>query len=75
MTGQEAAQADGVALPGTQVLPAVLAALGNASVVAAVGGSGLLAPLGLTSRVRDWDITTDASPQAVRAALTAAGIA
>lgn len=74
MTGQEPAQADGVARPGAQVLQAVLAALSNAGIVAAVGGSGLLAALGLTSRVRDWDITTDASPQTVKAALAAAGI-
>ncbi|HEV2370858.1 MAG TPA: hypothetical protein VGS19_01705 [Streptosporangiaceae bacterium] len=74
MTGEEPAQADGVAKPPIQVLQTVLAALSNAGIVAAIGGSGLLAALGLTSRVRDWDITTDASPQAVKAALAAAGI-
>ena len=64
----------GVEMPGTEVLRAVLAALGDAGIEAAVGGSGLLAALGLVVRVRDWDLTTDADPPAVEAALTSAGI-
>lgn len=71
---QESTQADGLVRPGTQVLRAVLTALGKAGITAAVGGSGLLAALGLARRVRDWDVTTDASVQAVEAALTAVGI-
>jgi hypothetical protein len=35
----------------------------------ALGGSGLLAALGLADHVRDWDVTTDAPIEAVRAAL------
>ena len=42
--------------------------------VSALGGSGLLAALGLTDRVRDWDLTTDAEPEVVAAALGAAGL-
>lgn len=42
--------------------------------MAALGGSGLLAALGLTGHVRDWDVTTDAGPHAVQDALAAAGI-
>ena len=53
------------------VLRAVLAALDEVGVVAALGGSGLLAALGLVDRVRDWDVTTDADPDVVRSALDA----
>ena len=38
-------------------------------VACALGGSGLLAALGLAREVRDWDLTTDAPPDLVRAAL------
>lgn len=67
-------QSGEVAMPSTEVLRTVLAALGDAGIAAAVGGSGLLAAHGLVSRVRDWDLTTDADPPAVKAALTSAGI-
>jgi hypothetical protein len=67
-------QSGGVAMPGTEVLRTVLAALADAGIAAAVGGSGLLAALGLADHVRDWDLTTDADPRAVEAALTSAGI-
>lgn len=40
--------------------------------VTALGGSGLLAALGLIDRVRDWDLTTDAEPELVATALRAA---
>jgi hypothetical protein len=60
-----------LATPRMDVLRAVLAALDEAGVVAALGGSGLLAALGLVDRVRDWDVTTDADPDAVRSALDA----
>lgn len=43
--------------------------LEHAGLVVALGGSGLLAALGLADRVRDWDLTTDASQQQVTAAL------
>ena len=39
----------------------------------ALGGSGLLAALGLESRVGDWDLTTDAPLEAVRTALECFG--
>lgn len=43
--------------------------LERAGIVVALGGSGLLAALGLSDRVRDWDLTTDASREQVTAAL------
>lgn len=43
--------------------------LEGAGIEAALGGSGLLYPLGLVERVNDWDLTTDANPDLVRAAL------
>ncbi len=52
---------------------AVVSALQSEGAVAAVGGSGLLAALGLVDSVRDWDVTTDAATQTVEAAL--AGVA
>ena len=46
-----------------------IARLERAGLTVALGGSGLLAALRLADRVRDWDLTTDASPERVRAAL------
>jgi hypothetical protein len=43
--------------------------LDAAGIVYASGGSGLLYSLGLTQRVGDWDLTTDASYEAVAEAL------
>ena len=43
--------------------------LEGAGLTVALGGSGLLAALGLTDTVRDWDLTTDAPYPRVAAAL------
>jgi hypothetical protein len=43
--------------------------LARAGIPCALGGSGLLMALGLVDEVRDWDLQTDASDDAVRAAL------
>ncbi len=58
-----------VLTPPLSVVAAVVAALQAHDAVVAVGGSGLLAALGLVDAVRDWDVTTDAATQAVEAAL------
>jgi len=66
-----------VSLPWTPpllVVEAVLDAIHGHGAVAAVGGSGLLAALGLVDRVRDWDVTTDAPTETVEAALQASGL-
>jgi len=55
--------------PALSVVAAVVDALQARGAVAAVGGSGLLAALGLVDSVRDWDVTTDAETQTVEAAL------
>lgn len=47
----------------------VIGRLERAGITAALGGSGLLAALGLATEVRDWDLTTDASQGEVAAAL------
>jgi hypothetical protein len=52
----------------------VVTALESRSIVVALGGSGLLAALGLLDEVRDWDLTTDENPRLVEAALDAAGL-
>lgn len=52
----------------------VLSALGARGIEAAIGGSGLLAALGLVDRVNDWDVTTDAPAEIVRAALDDTGL-
>ncbi len=49
-------------------------ALADAGVPTVLGGSALLASLGLTTRVRDWDLVTDAEPDLVRAALIRLGV-
>jgi hypothetical protein len=61
-------------LPPEDGLWAVLRALSARGAVAAVGGSGLLAALGLATEVHDWDVTTDADTGLVRAALHDAGV-
>lgn len=58
-----------VTAPTDDVLRRVLRAFAAADVIAAVGGSGLLAAHGLVDVVHDWDLTTDAPPDRVRAAL------
>jgi hypothetical protein len=61
-------------IPDTEVVQGVLRSLRDSGLVAAVGGSGLLAALGLIDHVRDWDVTTDGPSTVVEAALSVAGI-
>lgn len=49
-------------------------ALEDAGIGSVVGGSGLLASLGLTDTVNDWDLVTDADEEAVAAVLRALGM-
>ncbi len=63
-----------VQTPPLAAVVAVVNALQAQGAVAAVGGSGLLAALGLVDWVRDWDVTTDAPTQTVQAALSATGL-
>jgi hypothetical protein len=58
-----------VKCPPTAPLRAVIESLERAGVPCALGGSGLLAALGLIDRVNDWDLTCDADPAEVAAAL------
>lgn len=55
--------------PPKEPLIRLLERLQAAGIEAAVGGSGLLFPLGLVGKVNDWDLTTDGAPEQVRAAL------
>ncbi|MGP4017020.1 hypothetical protein [Saccharopolyspora sp. 5N708] len=59
--------------PPLDVVRALCAALQDRGVVVALGGSGLLAALGLVDQVRDWDLTTDADPDVVAEVLREAG--
>ena len=52
----------------------IVAALVASGAEVAVGGSGLLAALGLVESVRDWDITTDAPENVVVDALDSVGL-
>jgi hypothetical protein len=54
-------------------LRALVERLDQAGIRCALGGSGLLAALGLARTARDWDLTTDEDPRRVRSAL--AGLA
>jgi hypothetical protein len=60
-------------IPSTEVVRQVLDAIENAGLPAAIGGSGLLAALGLVQDVRDWDVTTEGDLATVEAALRATG--
>jgi hypothetical protein len=55
--------------PPLEPVQALVGRLERAGIVVALGGSGLLAALGLTDTVRDWDLTTDAGLAPVLAAL------
>ena len=59
-----------VSAPPFPLLRSAIERLERAGLTVALGGSGLLAALGLTDRVRDWDLTTDARAEAVSAALS-----
>ena len=61
-------------VPSSAGVTAVVEALQGRAAVAAVGGSGLLAALGLVERVRDWDVTTDAPTRTVEEALRSTGL-
>lgn len=47
--------------------------LAAAGIRTVVGGSALLASLGLTDRVRDWDLITDTTPESAQRALADLG--
>jgi hypothetical protein len=53
----------------------VIRRLERAGVEVALGGSGLLAALGLGNTIRDWDLTTDAEQPGVHALLADLGVA
>ena len=61
--------------PSLTALHLVSTTLTRARIPHALGGSGLLAALGLADRVRDWDLTTDCSPQEVLGSLPNVGAA
>ena len=54
-------------LPPLEPLHRALARLASAGVPHALGGSGLLASLGLVDRVNDWDVTCEAELDALAA--------
>jgi hypothetical protein len=47
--------------PAFEALVEISSRLNSANIIFALGGSGMLAALGLTQEVHDWDITTDAN--------------
>ena len=53
----------GVQLPPLAPLRSLAARLDTAGIAWAVGGSGLLASLGLVSEVNDWDVQVEADPE------------
>ena len=55
--------------PPLAALREIVATLESAGIECALGGSGLLASLGLETVIRDWDLTTDAPLEEVRLAL------
>ena len=65
----EASVPDGIATPPLAGALSIVARLERAGITVALGGSGLLAALGLETNVHDWDLTTDAPRGNVEAAL------
>jgi hypothetical protein len=62
-------------MPPLEPLLGLLAPLARAGFPHALGGSGLLAALGLIDRVNDWDVTIEAGVDAVAALYPAGGFA
>jgi len=62
----EAVLADGIERPPTEGLRSLVARLDAERLTWAVGGSGLLAALGLVDRVNDWDVQVEADPERLR---------
>jgi hypothetical protein len=60
-------------IPSTDVVRQIIDAIEHAGLPAAIGGSGLLAALGLVDDVRDWDVTTEGDADVVDAALRTCG--
>lgn len=60
-----------IAHPPTDVVARIVRELEARGLPVAVGGSALLASLGLVDRVRDWDVTCEGDPAEVSAALDA----
>ncbi|MFC0682036.1 hypothetical protein ACFFGH_29745 [Lysobacter korlensis] len=61
-------------LPPMDLVASVQAALRDAGIGSVVGGSGLLASMGLVDTVNDWDLVTDAEERAVQVVLRALGL-
>lgn len=61
-------------IPPLEPVSTLIASLESHKAVAAIGGSGLLASLGLVDTVRDWDVTSDAPTSVVVEALKAEGL-
>lgn len=61
-------------LPPLQPVSAIVADFESRGWPVALGGSAVLAALGLVETVRDWDVTVEAAPDAVLAALRALGL-
>ena len=61
-------------LPPLEPVRQLQAALGRAGIESVVGGSGLLASLGLVDVVHDWDLVIDADPEAVQRVLGDMGL-
>lgn len=64
-----------IAHPSIGVVTRIVAELRSCDLPVAVGGSALLASLGLVTRVRDWDVTCEGDPVDVAAALDRLGLA
>ena len=60
-------------IPDPAAVRRILDCFEHQRLVGAIGGSGLLAGLGLTGVVHDWDLTTDGAPASVEVALVEAG--
>jgi hypothetical protein len=65
--GSQDATEAALVTPPLEGLLALTSRLDAARLAWAVGGSGLLAALGLVDRVNDWDVQVDAGPEALQA--------
>ncbi|NDK32796.1 hypothetical protein [Nesterenkonia haasae] len=63
-----------VTVPPLEVVKLLQERLFIAGIPSVVGGSGLLASLGLVDMVNDWDLATDAEPAAVQEVLDDLGL-
>lgn len=74
MATRTAPDTEDMSIPPSGTVRTIQSSLGQAGIPSVVGGSALLASLGFTTRVHDWDLITDGDPEEVQRVIDALGL-